>query len=253
MKPINYLCLFFFSCFSQTLDAQHTILATGQVVDAAQHDTNPKFKPSKKTSDPSIKKSSLPTIIINETAWAYNSTCSNSAPGAPFSTHAQDQNNGTPPPIGCVNNYWTGGYCFETGMPAAITSSASQEITIPNDCTIFLKFEYLLTTPAVDVCGLDAGGDASNDFSYINFNATQIVNINHDLSNQTWDLCNGTGVGFVEQCIDISDFAGQTITITLGNVNGGDLGQGNVYFACLRIESNDEPCCEALGGTFGNE
>ncbi|MFY8137083.1 MAG: hypothetical protein ACOVMR_03200, partial [Flavobacteriales bacterium] len=157
---------------------------------------------------------------VNEGDWTY-SVMSNSEFGfGPKTAFFQES------PSGCTNSIWTGGYIGST--PHSLMAQVS--IAVPANGAL-LSFEYLSALMDVQNDGLD--------YSFLNINGEPFFTLYHVASNNTND--------FVDATINISEFAGQTITISAGNVTSDDGLQGNVLFGCFAMLCSD--CTPALSMT----
>eukprot|EP00353_Schmidingerella_taraikaensis_P012659 CAMPEP_0185591154 /NCGR_PEP_ID=MMETSP0434-20130131/63594_1 /TAXON_ID=626734 ORGANISM="Favella taraikaensis, Strain Fe Narragansett Bay" /NCGR_SAMPLE_ID=MMETSP0434 /ASSEMBLY_ACC=CAM_ASM_000379 /LENGTH=229 /DNA_ID=CAMNT_0028215945 /DNA_START=15 /DNA_END=700 /DNA_ORIENTATION=+ len=114
-------------------------------------------------------------------------------------------------PSNCTNTVWTGGFC---DGPTIIT--ATQSISVPDIAGIELGFEWFL---------LSFSGDTPDKYSYVAIDGVEVFTVEHVESNNSTD--------FTESFIDMSAYAGQTVEITLGNVNADGADHGNVFFGCF--------------------
>lgn len=123
-------------------------------------------------------------------------------------------------PNGCTLSFWTGGYFFGGNNDNRMVSIGTTEVTVPANAGL-LSFEYLSAL-------LDVAGNDQLDYSYIKINGTTVFTKVHNEANNT--------NGYVDATIDVSAFAGQTITLEVGNVlTDNDNFQGNVVFACFEF------------------
>ncbi len=157
--------------------------------------------------------------IISEEDWSVTNNTENNTFN--MSDHGSFINGVSP--AECANTIWTGGFDF--GSPNV--HSSTQTITIPNLSGVELCFEYYAL----------ANNNASESYSYLNLDGDEVFNVQHTTDNGT--------VGFVQTCIDVSSYAGETLEIEIGNVLVGSFEQGNVFFGCLAFCSGDcEPSLE---------
>ena len=111
--------------------------------------------------------------------------------------------------------YWAGGYCGE--LPSS--DYVEQSISIPADATN-LKFMTLLNRTNAD-------DPPDSDWFYVKVNGTPIYT-------QEMIQANNTYPNWVERTLDISTYAGQTVTLRFEASSAGDL-IGNVLVDYVRI------------------
>jgi len=129
-------------------------------------------------------------------------------------------------------DYWSGGYCYNNAY-IPTTSSVTQTLTIPANAH-YLGFKYLAYRPDVD--------DATpNDYAYVAVDGTPLWTLDSIQANNTfpnWETAE----------VDISAFAGQEVTLTLGFVSNADGTAdytGNVRFDYVHIL--DQTTCDFPG------
>ncbi len=114
-------------------------------------------------------------------------------------------------PANCTNSLWTGGFC---GGPSVIT--ATQSITVPNIAGLELGFEWFL---------ISFSGETADKYSYVSIDGAEVFTVEHLQSNNS--------TAFETAYLDMSAYLGQTIEITVGNVNADGGEHGNVFFGCF--------------------
>jgi hypothetical protein len=112
-----------------------------------------------------------------------------------------------------VYDYWGGGYC--SGVPS--TDSVEQTITVPAGGQ--LTFWYLAYRPDSD--------DEELDTAYISVDGTEVWTLDLIQANNTYP-------NWVQQSVDLSAYAGQTVNLKLGASSYGDL-TGNIRFDFLEF------------------
>ncbi len=117
-------------------------------------------------------------------------------------------------PSSCTNTIWTGGYLGATPN----VHISEQEVTIPSNGIVELCFEYL---------SILVDENEEGDYSYISIDGTEVFVLEHLTENDT--------EGFVEYCVDLTAYAGQTVMLAVGNVHDADDSQGNVFFGCFEF------------------
>ena len=115
--------------------------------------------------------------------------------------------------------FWAGGYCG-----AANSNSATQSILIPTGSPI-LSFYYRAARTDAD--------DTTNGSAYVKVNGTQVWSLSMVQANNT--------TSWVKVTVDLSAYAGQTVSLALGADNVGT-GIGNVFFDYLEWNA---PACSA--------
>jgi hypothetical protein len=104
---------------------------------------------------------------------------------------------------------WAGGNCGGEN-----SNSASQQLYVPLDDSL-LSFHYYAQRLLDD-------SPSNDDYAYVSVNGNQVWHLDMTKSNNTsvWQ----------EAEVDLSTYAGDSITLAFGAVNGSDSGYGNIYF-----------------------
>ncbi|MEZ4800802.1 MAG: hypothetical protein R2809_13705 [Flavobacteriales bacterium] len=118
----------------------------------------------------------------------------------------------------CDKSAWTGGYC--SGVPN--TTSVTKTVNFPTNAA-FLDFEVFSLSADLLNDGLD--------YSQIKLNGDVVYTRMHTVANNT--------IGYINQSVNVSAYAGQSVTIELSNVVSEDNLQGNVFFACFEFNCSD--------------
>ncbi|MCA9933970.1 MAG: proprotein convertase P-domain-containing protein [Ardenticatenaceae bacterium] len=130
-------------------------------------------------------------------------------------------------------DYWGGGYCISDGVYYPNSSIVTQTVTIPTN-TQYLGLKYLAYRPDDD----DA---VINDYAFAAINSSLVWSLDSTQANNTFP-------NWETERVDISAFAGQTITLTLGfisNVDGTADYTGNIRFDYIHLL--DETTCDFPG------
>ena len=113
------------------------------------------------------------------------------------------------------NQFWAGGWC---GAPNS--NYAEQVITLPAASPLTLNFWAIYDR-------LDPDDAVSGTF-YINVNGTPVFTKALIAANNTWP-------SWVQEGVDLTSYAGQTVTLRIGAVNPGP-GVGNVLVDALTLD-----------------
>lgn len=119
-----------------------------------------------------------------------------------------------------VYDYWGGGYCSD--LPT--TSSVSQTVTLPVTDTV-LYFWYVAYRPDAD--------DADPDTAYISVNGTNVWTLNLIQANNTYP-------NWVEANVDLTAYAGQTVSLVLGAISQGT-STGNIRYDYIQVGTPPPP------------
>jgi hypothetical protein len=120
-----------------------------------------------------------------------------------------------------VFDFWAGGRCNDV----ITTNSVSQTITIPVTSTT-LSFQYMTFRQSPD-------DPIPDDYGYVTVNGSQVWQL--DLTQ-----ANNTRPNWVEVAVDLSAYAGQTVSLRLGVQNTGD-NNGNMRVDYVKMLGGNPP------------
>jgi hypothetical protein len=124
-------------------------------------------------------------------------------------------------------DYWAGGYCYDTGPGVPITSSVTQSVTVPSDSSV-VSFYYV--TFRIDPDDVPPDGDRV----YMAINGTELWSVEMTSANNTYP--NWTG----PIQVDLSAYTGQTVSLGFGGVSVGDV-TGNARIDYINFLYNPTP------------
>lgn len=135
-------------------------------------------------------------------------------------------------------DYWAGGYCYDqvTGLYLSATSSVSQTLLVPAGGTN-LSFYYVSFRPDLDDDPVDG------DRVYVAINGAEIWSMDMTQANNSYP----SWVGPV--LVDVSAYAGQSVTLTFGGSSFGDV-TGNVRFDFIEFVEGPTPVQVSGWGTI---
>jgi len=134
-----------------------------------------------------------------------------------------------------TNDYWAGGTCDTGSGNVPVTSSVEQQVTVPPGVTQ-LSFYYISFRSIVD------DSPADNDHAYVAVNGIEVWSILLVQANDTYP--NWSEV----VTLDLSSYAGQTITLSFGGVSEGKL-TGNLRFDSIALTA-PAPVAASTWGTI---
>jgi hypothetical protein len=120
-----------------------------------------------------------------------------------------------------TNDFWAGGYCDTGSGNVPVTSSVEQDVTVPPSATQ-LSFYYISFRPSVD------DSPADNDHAYVAVNGIEVWSLLFVQANDTYPNWSELVT------VDLSSYAGQTITLSFGGVPAGKL-TGNLRFDSIAL------------------